>query len=328
NNTLLRIHLSPTIIEDSEIGTPSFDSPSRSSYNCVEPSPQIIKITVKKIPSVCRTHSIGDETKSSNRSKDFLSTDGGNFSKKRSLSTQQLNDDKQHQQAAFSSALEVPSTSTAQSLSSRSLRTLSTHPPLSPAKSARSTSSNIHGMSSNRMYSNCSLQLTPAQVVLIRRTWAHARNQGALEPALTIFRNSFFKNADIRALMMCGSKNVGHERLKRHAKEFTEIMDKLIGGLESIETVMEELKKAGRGHVALSKEQYSCPFRLSYMDQFASAMIERTLEWGEKKDRIETTQTAWTKIVLFVVEQMKEGYHDAMRQERRARNQQVSPPTD
>uniref|UniRef100_A0A0M3IAN6 GLOBIN domain-containing protein n=1 Tax=Ascaris lumbricoides TaxID=6252 RepID=A0A0M3IAN6_ASCLU len=100
-------------------------------------------------------------------------------------------------------------------------------------------------------------------------------------------------------------------------------MDKLIGGLESIETVMEELKKAGKGHVALPKEQYSCPFRPSYMDQFASAMIERTLEWGEKKDRIETTQTAWTKIVLFVVEQMKEGYHDAMRQERRARHQQM-----
>ncbi|KHN72736.1 hypothetical protein Tcan_07520 [Toxocara canis] len=140
---------------------------------------------------------------------------------------------------------------------------------------------------------------------------------------MSIFRNSFFKNAEIRALMMSGSKNIGHERLKKHAKEFTEIMDKLIGGLESIEVVIEELKNAGKGHVALPKEQYNCPFRPSHMDQFASAMIERTLEWGEKKDRIETTQTAWTKIVLFVVEQMKEGYHEAVRQERRTRHQQM-----
>lgn len=55
----------------------------------------------------------------------------------------------------------------------------------------------------------------------------------------------------------------------------------------------------------------------------AAAMIERTLEWGERKDRIETTQTAWTKIVLFVVEQMKEGFNEGMRQERRARQLQV-----
>lgn len=65
-----------------------------------------------------------------------------------------------------------------------------------------------------------------------------------------------------------------------------------------------------------------CPFRLSYLEHFASAMIERTLEWGEKKDRSETTQTAWTRIVLFVVEHMKEGYQEAVREVRRARHLQ------
>ncbi|KJH41882.1 hypothetical protein DICVIV_12134 [Dictyocaulus viviparus] len=68
-----------------------------------------------------------------------------------------------------------------------------------------------------------------------------------------------------------------------------------------------------------------CPFRAALLDQFASAMIERTLEWGEKKDRtemtraIEVTQTGWTKIVLFIVEQIKEGFHDKMKRQRRTR---------
>lgn len=67
-----------------------------------------------------------------------------------------------------------------------------------------------------------------------------------------------------------------------------------------------------------------CPFRLAHFEHFASAMIERTLEWGEKKDRNATTQTAWTKIVLFVMEQIREGYQEAIREERRARQQQLN----
>lgn len=68
-----------------------------------------------------------------------------------------------------------------------------------------------------------------------------------------------------------------------------------------------------------SAESTNCPFRLAYFDHFASAMIEQTFGWGEKKDRNETTQTGWTKIVLFVVEQFREGYQEAVRAERRAR---------
>lgn len=70
-----------------------------------------------------------------------------------------------------------------------------------------------------------------------------------------------------------------------------------------------------------STQLIGCPFRLAHFDHFASAMIERTLEWGEKKDRNKTTQTGWTKIVLFVVEQLRDGYQEAIREERRARQQ-------
>ncbi|VDK88778.1 unnamed protein product [Litomosoides sigmodontis] len=178
-----------------------------------------------------------------------------------------------------------------------------------------------------------SLNLNTTQLLLVRKTWLHARNQGALEPAIGIFRNSFYKCAEIRSLMMDGHKNAGYERLKKHAKSFTDIMDRLIIGLDGKESVIDELRKAGGAHVSLlhnscntlnerntgSGQWVNCPFRLAHFDHFASAMIERTLEWGEKKDRNKTTQTAWTKIVLFVVEQLREGYREAIRGERRAR---------
>uniref|UniRef100_A0A158Q7Z8 GLOBIN domain-containing protein n=1 Tax=Elaeophora elaphi TaxID=1147741 RepID=A0A158Q7Z8_9BILA len=176
------------------------------------------------------------------------------------------------------------------------------------------------------------------QLSLIRKTWMHARSQGALEPAISIFRNSFFKCGEIRSLIMDGPKNVGYERLKKHAKNFTDIMDQLITGLDTKEIVIEELRKAGRAHASLLRDTCNklekecnigrnqpsvgaCPFRLAHFDHFASAMIERTLEWGEKKDRNKITQTGWTKIVLFVTEQLREGYQEAIREERRARQQ-------
>ncbi|EFO15345.2 hypothetical protein LOAG_13166 [Loa loa] len=192
-------------------------------------------------------------------------------------------------------------------------------------------------MSSNRDLTrnrSSSLNLSAIQLLLVRKTWSHARSQGALEPAMSIFRNSFYKCGEIRSLIMDGPKNVGYERLKKHAKSFTDIMDRLIIGLETKETVIEELRKAGRAHACLFRDTCNkfdnksrlnvCPFRLAHFDHFASAMIERTLEWGEKKDRNKTSQTGWTKIVLFVVEQLREGYQEAIREERRARQQKIT----
>ncbi|CAB3398883.1 unnamed protein product [Caenorhabditis bovis] len=163
------------------------------------------------------------------------------------------------------------------------------------------------------------LHLTSAQIIFVRKTWSHARNQGSLEPAISIFRNSFFKHPEIRQIIMHGTKNAGHERLKKHAQLFTTLMDDLIGGLDSPTATVAALREAGEKHVWPNREQYGCPFRATLLDQFAQAMIERTLEWGEKKDRTEATQTGWTKIVLFVVEQLKEGFHDEQKRQRRQR---------
>ncbi|WKY09426.1 hypothetical protein Q1695_002079 [Nippostrongylus brasiliensis] len=181
------------------------------------------------------------------------------------------------------------------------------------------TSSSASALPSSAPLVSSSLTLTSAQILFIRKTWAHARNQGALEPAISIFRNSFFKNSEIRSIMMHGTKNAGHERLKKHAQMFTTIMDDLISNLDSPTATVASLREAGEKHVFPTRDQYGCPFRATLLDQFASAIIERTLEWGEKKDRTEVTQTGWTKIVLFVVEQIKEGFHDEVKRQRRVR---------
>ncbi|KHN72740.1 hypothetical protein Tcan_07538 [Toxocara canis] len=105
----------------------------------------IIETTVKKTSSICRTQSIGTDPKKETQSRDLLSPCVSSFSKKRSLSTQQLNDGKHHQQQpTFCSSLSVPSTSAVQSLSSRTTRNHNLHPAFSPVKSARNSSATFH----------------------------------------------------------------------------------------------------------------------------------------------------------------------------------------
>ncbi|VDO34862.1 unnamed protein product, partial [Haemonchus placei] len=167
-----------------------------------------------------------------------------------------------------------------------------------------------------------SLCLTPAQILLIRRTWTHARNQGALEPAISIFRE-FWKNLNFLQFQKLKKSRKCSESFQRHAQIFTTIMDELIANLDNPTATSPSLRESGEKHVFQTRDQYGCPFRATLLDQFASAMIERTLEWGEKKDRTEVTQTGWTKIVLFVVEQIKEGFHDEVKRQRRVRPRHI-----
>nr|pir hypothetical protein C18C4.9 - Caenorhabditis elegans [Caenorhabditis elegans] len=101
------------------------------------------------------------------------------------------------------------------------------------------------------------LHLTQPQILFVRKTWNHARNQGALEPAISIFRNSFFKNPEIRQMIMFGTKNEGHERLKKHAQLFTVLMDDLIANLDSPSATVAGLREAGEKHVWPTRNQYT-----------------------------------------------------------------------
>ncbi|VDM59209.1 unnamed protein product [Angiostrongylus costaricensis] len=107
----------------------------------------------------------------------------------------------------FKTAVKSSSTKSGKVAGAASIRTQ-----LSKEKTISNSSNALPGLDPPLVSS--SLSLTSAQILFIRKTWAHARNHGALEPAISIFRNSFFKNPEIRSIMMHGTKNAGHERLK------------------------------------------------------------------------------------------------------------------
>ncbi|KAK6753118.1 hypothetical protein RB195_012614 [Necator americanus] len=284
----------PSRDDTKELSSEEASSRSRAS-SCAEAT------TPRSQLSVCRTHSTGIGI--SNMHKDGA-----------------LN----HKSV---SSVHLPEKAVVKSASTKSAKN-GVSPLRSQLSKEKATSSSSHAIQTSMPLVSTSLCLTSAQILLVRKTWAHARNQGSLEPALSIFRNSFFKNSEIRTIMMHGAKNAGHERLKKHAQAFTAIMDDLIANLDSANATVAAMRDAGEKHVFPTRDQYGCPFRATLIDQFASAMIERTLEWGEKKDRTEITQMAWTKIVLFVCEQIKEGFHDEMKRQRRVRPRQLGTRSD
>ena len=54
-----------------------------------------------------------------------------------------------------------------------------------------------------------------------------------------------------------------------------------------------------------------------YWDDFAAAVVDCTLEWGDRQLRCPEAQTAWTEIVMFIVRLLKDGFYDEMRKLRR-----------
>ncbi|VDN37577.1 unnamed protein product [Cylicostephanus goldi] len=54
---------------------------------------------------------------------------------------------------------------------------------------------------------------------------------------------------------MFGTKNEGHERLKKHAQSFTTIMDDLIANLDNPTATVAPLREAGEKHVFPTRDQ-------------------------------------------------------------------------
>ncbi|KAK6051603.1 hypothetical protein COOONC_10892 [Cooperia oncophora] len=87
-------------------------------------------------------------------------------------------------------------------------------------------------------------------------------------------------------------------------------MDELIANLDSPTATSPSLRESGEKHVFPTRDQYGCPFRATLLDQFASAMIERTLEWGEKKDRTEVCKSRYSclQVHLLLQKQHRSDY--------------------
>lgn len=47
-------------------------------------------------------------------------------------------------------------------------------------------------------------------------------------------------------------------------------------------------------------------------------MIDETLKWGSKLQRNQNTQEAWTKIVFYIIEKMRDGYYAELKRTKTA----------
>lgn len=139
------------------------NSSDDSSLSRSRASSYIDATTPRTLLTVCRTHSSG--VKGHKMEKDTALGD-------KSASTVQLSD----KPAAKSS-----STKSGKAAGAATIRAQ-----LSKEKTISNNSNALPGLDPPLVSS--SLSLTSAQILFIRKTWAHARNHGALEPAISIFR--------------------------------------------------------------------------------------------------------------------------------------------
>ncbi|VDM71766.1 unnamed protein product [Strongylus vulgaris] len=137
-----------------ENSTEEISSRSRAS-SCAEAT------TPRNQLSVCRTHSSG--------------VGGGSMQKDTHLNYKSASSATPSEKAVVKSA----STKSAKN---------GVSPLRSQLSKDKPTSSSSHAIPSSMPLIVTCLNLSSAQVLFIRKTWAHARNQGSLEPALSIFR--------------------------------------------------------------------------------------------------------------------------------------------
>lgn len=162
------------------------------------------------------------------------------------------------------------------------------------------------------------LRLTPAQISLVRKIWQNVRAQGENGAGLQILRDHlFFRYPDIRDLFATGgasSETNYHKRLMTHAEALGGLLDEVIANLEQTHLLREKIRDLGRLHA----KYRDIGFKASYWDRLAEAFNECTLSWCQKAQRCFDAQVAMTSIVMFIIEQLKDGYMEECRRVRRS----------
>lgn len=153
--------------------------------------------------------------------------------------------------------------------------------------------------------SKCALHLSTNQIVQVRKMWEGARAAGDNEPGLAIFKQVFYLSSEIKEIFgfYDGRDN---KRLNGHAKVFTDRLDFLINNLEHDYVVSPTLIQMGRRHAYMR----NVGFKVYDWDVFGRAILQCSQNWvPDKTRRSLETQKAWTDIVIYLIDKMKEGYY-------------------
>ncbi|KRZ11805.1 Globin-like protein 6 [Trichinella zimbabwensis] len=152
--------------------------------------------------------------------------------------------------------------------------------------------------------------LNAAQIKLIRNHWKGMYvTIGPTAIGNHLFNRIVFKNPHWRKLFM--SILIDHRTpgyfSKRHARAMGVVLNFVIKNLELPETIGALLNMIGHCHATL----VNLGVDADLWDVFAEALLECSLEWGEKNRRVEEVRKAWAIIIAFITEKIKSGYNEA-----------------
>lgn len=171
-----------------------------------------------------------------------------------------------------------------------------------------------HTSQSSDDESPSNLKLTKIQIRQTRNLWKQATARGNFEPGRSILLAILARAPEVEKIFNFGQKGqLGALDLQTHAKRFNGEIDFMITHLDDIAAATDHFQNLGRRHIAFQKSG----FTTKLWDTFADCMIEKTVEWGSRTQRNLSSQEAWGKIILFLIDAMKTGYYEAVRAQRK-----------
>lgn len=163
------------------------------------------------------------------------------------------------------------------------------------------------------------LHLTSMQIRQTRKLWKLAQHDTTGEPGRSILRSTLRKAPQAARIFNFtddpSGERTGKVDLMTHAKRFNTEINYMVDHLDDCKTAADHFQALGSRHIAFEQSG----FRTKLWDVFADCMIEKTVEWGAKHQRNTASHEAWGKIVLFIIDNMKTGYYQALKADRRKR---------
>lgn len=162
------------------------------------------------------------------------------------------------------------------------------------------------------------IQLSAYQKAILRDAWQRISKKGTSNIGSLIFRRMMNKNSDIKKLFqhvtgMEGVFSFGLTPIKvyrHHSVLFVKVLDSAIANLDDLRPFVLECVAYGEKHGPYRKYGFSPDM----WDVFGECMTEAAREWeGWKKHR--ETLRAWTILISFIVDRMRQGYESAVRKD-------------
>ncbi|GMS84193.1 hypothetical protein PENTCL1PPCAC_6368, partial [Pristionchus entomophagus] len=199
---------------------------------------------------------------------------------------------------------------------SRSLSPSPLRPPsiaLSPQLTRSSSDRDKEGRTLRHTIS-VSPQLTPSQVVLIRKSWKHVNTKGLSGVLRRCFQRLESSCPAVASTFSTASNSLSTSpnqirTLADHAKYLAILMQKIIDSEEGVE---DEVRSVGGAHVTLSHQGIG----IKEFERFGEIFVEVVLKLDGIQQSKETSR-AWRQLICSIVDHFRDGFDMHLRHSRR-----------